>query len=81
MFFAFVLLTIVVIACMLLTFMFLAFVLFLMMNNRAIWNVIVTKTRVFIGSANIQAIDIILVREVVGVTIIDRLNLKTEPQL
>ena len=81
MFFAFVLLTIVVIACMLLTFMFLAFVLFLMMNNRAIWNVIVTKTRVFIGSANIQAVDIILVREVVGVTIIDRLNLKAEPQL
>ena len=71
MFFAFVL-----IACMVIVMVF-----FLMMHNRAIGNVIVTKARVFVGRTDIQATDIVLEREVVRVTIIDRLNLKAKPNL
>ena len=57
---------------------FFAFVLFLIMNHRAIWNLNVTKLQVFIGKTDIQAVEIILVREIMGVSIIDRLNLQTE---
>ena len=54
-----------------------AFVLFFRMNHRTIWNFKVTKVRVFVGKADIQAAKIILVREIMGVSIIDRLSLQT----
>ena len=54
-----------------------AFVLFLRMNHRTIWNFKVTKFGVFVGKADIQAAKIILVREIMGVSIIDRLSLQT----
>ncbi len=60
------------------TLMLFSLVLFLMMHNRTIRNLIVIKLRVFIGSADIQAADIVLVREIEGVAIIHRLSLQAQ---
>ena len=71
---------------MLFTFVFFTLMLFarmlvLMMNNRAIRNIVFTKLRVFVGSAEIQATDIVLIGKVMGVAIIDRLSFQAQLKL
>ena len=67
--FTFVLFSLVVIV------MVLIMVFFLVMYYCAIWNIKVTELRVFIGCTDINATQIILVREVMGLAIIYRLSL------
>ena len=55
--------------------------LFLMMYNRASWDIKVTELRVFIGSTDIKATEIVLVRDVMGVAIVDRLSFQTQCKL
>ena len=61
--------------------MLVTFMLFLMMNNRAIRNIVFTKLRVFVSSAEIQATDIVLIGKVMGVAIIDRLSFQAQLKL
>ena len=49
-----------------------------MVNNRTLWNLIVVKFRVLVGKTDIQTTKIVLVREVMAITIIDRLSFQTQ---
>ena len=54
------------------------FIMILFMHNRTLWNLIVVKLRILVGKTDIQTTEIVLVREVMAITIIDRLSFQTQ---